>query len=63
MALISPCPHSGSLRAGWTAVGLTACSLFLSRHAQAQAWGAMARRWMFATCAAAADAKDQGQVG
>ena len=22
MALISPCPNSGSLRAGWTAVGL-----------------------------------------
>jgi hypothetical protein len=48
---------------GWTAVGLTACSLFLSRHRQARAWEAMARRWMFATCAAPQDAKDQGKVG
>lgn len=48
---------------GWTAVGLTACALLLSRHKQAPAWEAMARRWMFATCAAPQDAKDQGRVG
>lgn len=48
---------------GWTAVGLTACALFLSRHKQAPAWEALARRWMFATCAAPQDAKDHGRVG
>lgn len=47
----------------WTAAGLTSCFLFLSRHPQAAAWEAMARRWMFSACATPQDAKDRGQLG
>jgi hypothetical protein len=47
----------------WTAHGLNAVSLFLSRHAKAGAWQAAARRWMFSACAAPQDAKDLGAIG
>ena len=47
----------------WTSFGLTSCFLFLSRHKQASRWESVARRWMFATCAAPQDAKDRGTVG
>lgn len=47
----------------WTAHGLNAVSHFLSRHEQAAAWQAMARRWMFSACAAPQDAKDLGAIG
>lgn len=46
----------------WTACGLTGVALFLSRHEQAPAWEALARRWMFAVCATPQDAKDLGPV-
>jgi hypothetical protein len=47
----------------WTAHGLNAASLFLSRHERAAAWQAAARRWMFAACAAPQDAKNLGRLG
>ena len=47
----------------WTSYGLASCFLFLSRHEQAAAWEATARRWMFSTCATPQDAKDLGEVG
>jgi len=47
----------------WTALGLTSVFLFLSRHERAQAWEAMARRWMFSTCATPQDAQDWGRIG
>lgn len=47
----------------WTACGIAAASLFLSRCPRAPEWEAMARRWMFAVCAAPQDARDFGAVG
>ena len=47
----------------WTSTGLASCYLFLSRHPQAGDWEAMARRWMYSTCATPQDAKDLGPVG
>lgn len=47
----------------WTACGLTAVALFLSRDERAPAWETLARRWMFAVCATPQDAKDLGSVG
>ena len=47
----------------WTAHGLNGVSLFLSRDPRAGAWQAMARRWLFAACAAPQDARDLGLVG
>ena len=47
----------------WTAHGLNAAALFLSRHERAAAWQAMARRWMFSACAAPQDARDLGPIG
>ncbi len=47
----------------WTAHGLNGASLFLSRDPRAGAWQAMARRWLFAACAAPQDARDLGLVG
>lgn len=47
----------------WTSTGLASCLLFLSRHEKAETWEAMARRWMFSTCAAPQDAKDCGEIG
>lgn len=47
----------------WTAHGLNGVSLFLARHERAAAWQEMARRWLFAACAAPQDAKDHGAMG
>ncbi|MSS71342.1 MAG: hypothetical protein EXS64_07615 [Candidatus Latescibacteria bacterium] len=47
----------------WTAHGLTSCFLFLSRHEKAAAWEAMARRWMYSTCATPQDAYDFAPIG
>ena len=47
----------------WTSHGLISCFLFLARHEKAAAWEAMARRWMFSTCATPQDAKDLEEIG
>jgi hypothetical protein len=47
----------------WTSHGLAGALLFLERHPRAAEWEAMARRWMFSTCATPQDAKDWGSVG
>ncbi|MDA0709912.1 MAG: hypothetical protein O3B73_06865, partial [bacterium] len=47
----------------WTANGLSSVYLLLSRHEKAAAWEASARKWMFSTCSAPQDAKDDGMVG
>ena len=46
----------------WTAHGLAACYLFLSRHQQAGKWEENAKRWMFSACAAPQDKFDQLEI-
>jgi len=46
----------------WTAHGLNGVSLFLANHPKAEAWQAMARRWMFSACATPQDTKDFGPI-
>ncbi len=46
----------------WTAHGLAACYLFLSRHEDARKWEQGAKRWMFSACAAPQDRFDQVEI-
>ena len=46
----------------WTSLGLAASYLFLSRHENVGKWEANAKRWMYSTCSAPQDRRNQAKV-
>ena len=46
----------------WTSLGLAASYLFLSRHENAGTWEENAKKWMYSTCSAPQDRRNQVEV-